>query len=223
VASRFQEHGQFFGRTQRQEIAALADLVLRQRRRPGLVVLVREREHALARALDVEPLPANGAFPSDEDVPVGEDKSEGVAQAPARGHIEHRHGRTGPGVRFLQETVDEQVPRVAEVDVGDAIRVVADPEILLEHGDQHEHPEVTFRVAEVGRGAAETVEMPVGLVSDSARPCVQGRQALVDVPPRGSRQPLRAEQVHPGDVDARQLARSQDQQFVQGLDAHWLL
>ena len=86
---------------------------------------------------------------------------QGIAQLPADRDIEHRQVRAGPPPPAIQEPMEKPLARAAEARCLGARQVIADPAVLLEHGDQQQDAEVALRSTVVRRGLAVAVEVPL--------------------------------------------------------------
>lgn len=166
------------------------------------------------------------AFPPDEDVALGGNEFERIAEPASHGDVHHRHGRAGSAERFGDglarhgdHAVDEGDAGIVE---GEAVRggpVVLDAEVLLEHLQEHLGPEAGLAVPIVVgvAGIGHAVEVPFGLELHSRGPLVESGQGMADVQILRTPKPGGAEQVHLGDVRVLELLRRYLQQFVEAL------
>ena len=133
-----------------------------------------------------------------------------VAKPPPDGDEEHGHRRTSTHDGRGGEAVDEDITRTGKVGFvwledagrGDARGIVAHAEILLEHGVEHEEPEIRLGVFIFRRVVAIVVEMPRRFRLRPACVLVEHHERGGDIETFRPAQALGATQVHQRDVHA---------------------
>lgn len=213
-----QEGGQLLGGAERLEVPPPPDRLVAEGKGPFLVVLIVEVVDAPAVAFDVETLPAR-SVPAGEQMPARADDPHWVAQPPPHRDEQHRHGTARAVMGAVQQAVNEQVSRVAEIDVVLAIQVVADAEAVTQRRKDELHPQPGFGVIVMGRvpWIVQPVEVAGGLVADVPGPLLQRREASAGGEFLRAGQARRTQEVHQGNVNPAQILRWNAQQFLKRL------
>ncbi len=159
----------------------------------------------------------------------GGDELEGIAQFPADGDVEDRHGAAGTFMGRGEQALEEDGAGIGEeivVGAGGA-RVdfvggaVVDGAVLGEDDGEHDHAEEGFGVVELDGVLAEAVEVAVGFGADAVGPGLEGAEGLQKRWLRDGEEVLGAEEIDAGDGHLGHVVAGKDEERRQGVGGAW--
>ena len=108
----------------------------------------------------------------------------------------------------------ELVVRLEHPDWSHPCWIVADAEILLENGDEHQHAKIGLRILVFGSVGIKAVYIAVGFHPDASGEFVKAVECHVYVQLLGPAKPLSAEEIHERYVQAFELVRLEREQSL---------
>jgi hypothetical protein len=146
-------------------------------------------------ALDIETLTPGGVWmigsvPADENVGVGCDEFQRIAQPSADCNIHNRHGGARSAGRLVDKlspggdhAVQERDTRIVEVEIAHRRHVVFNAKVLLKHLEQERGAQIGLAIAIVLRPswAAGSIKMTLGFQLHLRGPFIERGQAVIDI------------------------------------------